>query len=41
VVSKAEMVQTRNCLRQRILLLKRMEMNEVGKVEYQIPGLQE
>jgi hypothetical protein len=41
VVSKAEMVQMRNCLRQRILLLKRMEMNEVGKVEYQILQLQE
>jgi hypothetical protein len=32
------MVQMRNCLRRKILLLKRMEMNEVGKVEYQIPG---
>jgi hypothetical protein len=36
VVSKAEMVHMRNCLRQRILLLKRMEMNEVENVEYQI-----
>jgi hypothetical protein len=30
VVSKAEMVQMKNCLRQMTLLLKRKEMNEVG-----------
>jgi hypothetical protein len=41
VVSKAKMVQMRNCLHQRILLLKRMEMNEVEKVEYRILQLQE
>jgi hypothetical protein len=36
VVSKAEMVLMKNCLRLKILLLKRMEMNQVGKVGYQI-----
>jgi hypothetical protein len=41
VVSKAEMIQTRNCLRQMTLLLKRMEMNQVGKVGYQTLWLQE
>jgi hypothetical protein len=36
VVSKAEMVLMKNCLHLKTLLLKRMEMNQVGKVEYQI-----
>jgi hypothetical protein len=31
------MVQMTHCLHQRILLLKRKEMNEVAKVEYQDP----
>jgi hypothetical protein len=40
VVSKAEMVLMKNYLRMKTLLLKRMEMNQEGKVEYQIPWLQ-
>jgi hypothetical protein len=41
VVLKAEMIQTRNFLRQMTLLLKRMEMNQEEKVGYQILQLQE
>jgi hypothetical protein len=36
MVSKAEMVQMKNCLRLKTLLMKRMEKTQVEMVEYQI-----